>query len=129
MKTRKEIKRYLIVTPFIGATDFGLYYLLIYFRLPYSMAKAISYTIANVISYLFSKYWIFKRQTKQEGTPEIGRYFILDVILFIFNVAANQAILFVWPKSIFLAITTASILTASLSFTFNKLWVFKTAFV
>jgi len=129
MKIGKEIKRYLIVTPFIGATDFGLYYLLIFFRLPYSVAKAFSYTIANVISYLFSKQWIFKRKSKQALSPEIGRYFILDVILFIFNVATNQAILFVWPKSVFLGVTTASLLTACLSFTFNKFWVFKTASV
>jgi putative flippase GtrA len=129
MKTKKEIERYLIVTPFIGATDFGIYYLLIFFRLPYSAAKAISYTIANIISYLFSKNWIFKRKTKQEMTPEIGRYLILDVVLFVINVATNQAILSVWPKSVLLAVATASIVTACLSFTFNKIWVFKTAFV
>jgi putative flippase GtrA len=129
MKTKKEITRYLIVTPCIGALDFGIYYLLIHFRLPYSVSKAISYTIANVISYLFSKNWIFKRKRKQATTPEVGRYFIVDLILFVFNVAANQVILHVWPHAVFIAIATASILTAVLSFTCNKLFVFKTSSV
>src|ERR1039458_8738076 len=109
MKTKKEISRYLIVTPFIGALDFGIYFLLIHFRLPYSVSKAISYTIANGISYLFSKYWIFKRKRKQAAPPEAGRYFIVDVILFGFNIVANQAILFVWPHAVFIAIAIASI--------------------
>jgi putative flippase GtrA len=129
MKTKKEITRYLIVTPCIGALDFGIYYLLIYFRLPYSISKAISYTIANGISYLFSKYWIFKRKRKQATPPEAGRYLIVDVILFVFNVAMNQVILHVWPHAVFIAIATASILTAVLSFTCNKLFVFKTSSV
>jgi len=127
MKTKKEITRYLIVTPCIGALDFGIYYLLIHFRLPYSVSKAISYTIANVISYLFSKKWIFKRKRKQATTPEVCRYFFVDLILFVFNVAANQVILHVWPHAVFIAIATASILTAALSFTCNKLFVFKTS--
>jgi putative flippase GtrA len=127
MKTKKEITRYLIVTPFIGALDFGIYFLLIHFRLPYSVSKAISYTIANGISYLFSKYWVFKRKRKQATTPEAGRYFIVDVILFGFNIIANQAILCVWPHAVFLAVAAASILTAALSFSCNKFFVFKTS--
>ena len=129
MKTKKEISRYLIVTPCIGALDFGIYFLLIHFRMPYSVSKAISYTIANVISYLFSKNWIFKRKRKQATTPEVGRYFFVDLILFVINVLTNQAILHVWPHAILIAITTASILTACLSFTCNKLFVFKTSSV
>jgi len=127
MKTKKEITRYLIVTPCIGALDFGIYFILIHFRLPYSISKAISYTIANGISYLFSKYWVFKRKRKQATPPEAGRYFIVDLILFVFNVAANQAILYVWPHAVFIAIATASVVTAALSFTCNKLFVFKTS--
>ena len=127
MKTKKEITRYLIVTPCIGALDFGIYYLLIHFRLPYSAAKAISYIIANTISYLFSKNWIFKRKRKQAAGPEVGRYFIVDVILFGVNVMTNHVILMVWPKAILLALIIASLLTALMSFTCNKFWVFKTS--
>ena len=126
MKTKKEIFRYLIVTPFIGLTDFGVYFLLIRF-LPHSVAKAISYIIANGTGYLFNKYWIFKRKHKQAAAPEAGRYLIVDGVLFAANVAINQGMLFVTHHAVFLSIAAASIVTALLSFTFKKLWVFKTA--
>ena len=126
MKTKKEISRYLLVMPFVGATDFGIYFLLIHF-LPHSVSKAISYIIANGADYVFNKYWIFKRKRKQASVPEAGRYFILDVVLFICNVAINQGILHVWPHAVFIAIAAASLLTVLLSFTFKKVWVFKTS--
>ena len=71
MKTKKEIIKYLIVTPFIGATDFGVYYLLIHFRLPYSVAKAISYIIANGAGYLFNKFWILYLTVKMFITENL----------------------------------------------------------
>ena len=126
MKTKKEIFRYLIVTPFIGLTDFGIYFLLIRF-LPHSVAKAISYIIANGTGYLFNKYWIFKRKHKQAAVPEAGRYLIVDVVLFAANVAINYVMLAVSHNAVFLSIATASLITLLLSFTFKKLWVFKTS--
>lgn len=117
--------RYLIVTPFVGAADFGIYFLCILF-LPHLVSKAISYTIANGADYLVNKYWIFKRKRKQAAAPEAGRYIILDVALFVCNVSINQVILHVWPHAVFAAIATASLSTALLSFIFKKVWVFKT---
>ncbi len=125
-KTRKEMARYLIVTPFVGATDFGIYFLCIRF-MPHAISKAISYIIANGADYLINKFWVFKRKRKQAAVPEAGRYFILDLTLFAVNVITNQSILHVWPKAVLIAIVTASLLTALLSFIFKKLWVFKTA--
>lgn len=126
MKIKKEIIRYLTVTPFIGAADFGTYFSLIHF-LPHSVSKAISYIIANGIGYAFNKYWIFKK--KKSSVPEAGRYFILDVFLFGCNIITNQAILHVWPKAVFWAVAGASLLTASLSFICKKWWVFKASTV
>jgi len=80
MKIKKEIIRYLIVTPLVGAADFGIYFFSIHF-LPHSVSKAISYIMANGVGYLFNKYWIFRRKRKQNSVPEAGRYFILDVVL------------------------------------------------
>ena len=126
MRTKKEITRYLIVTPFVGVLDFGIYFLCIRF-LPNFVSKAISYIIANSADYLVNKYWTFKRKRKQAAAPEAGRYIILDVVLFICNVSINQVILHVWPHAVFIAIATASISTAVLSFIFKKVWVFKTS--
>jgi len=125
-KTKKEIIRYVIVLPIIGTLDFGIYFLLILI-LPHGVSKAISYIIANGTGYLFNKFWIFKRKKKQAAVPEGGRYIVVDVVLFVVNVATNQVILHIWPQAVFLGIAVASILTASLSFLSKKFWVFKTA--
>ncbi|MBF0490036.1 MAG: GtrA family protein [Candidatus Omnitrophica bacterium] len=125
MKTKKkEIVRYLIVSPFEGATDIGIYYLLIHF-LPNIVAKAISYVIANGIGYVFNKYWIFKK--KKASAPEAARYFMVDILLFAGNILINQAILSHWPKAVFLAIVITSLLTALMSFISKKCWVFKSS--
>jgi len=126
MKIKKEIIRYLTVTPFVGAADFGIYFSLIHF-LPHSVSKAISYIIANIIGYLFNKYWTFKR--KQPSYPEAGRYFIVDVLLFALNITTNQIILHLWQHAVFLAVAIASVLTACLSFICKKWWVFRTSSV
>ena len=123
---KKEMLRYALVTPFIGLTDFGLYFLLIR-SLPHSVAKAISYIIANGIGYLFNKYWIFKRGHKQAAVPEAGRYLIVDGGLFFGNVAINYVILTIWPHAVLLAVAAASIVTGLMSFISKRFWVFKTS--
>ena len=125
---KKEMLRYALVTPFIGLTDLGVYFLLIRF-LPHSVAKGFSYIIANGTGYLFNKYWIFKRKHKQAAAPEAGRYVIVDVVLFAANVGINHVMLAVSHNAVFLSIATASLITLLLSFTFKKFWVFKTSSV
>ncbi len=122
-KVKKELARYLMVVPFVGAADFGAYYLLILF-MPHSVSKAISYIISNGIGYLFNKYWIFKKT--ETSHSETARYFILDVLLLGFNVIANQIILNVWPQAVFLAWAMAGLLTMLISFVSKKWWVFTT---
>lgn len=122
MKTKHNILRYLIITPFIGLADFGVYYLCIRF-LPHFVSKAISYIVANGIGYLFNKYWVFKK--KQTSYPEVGRYVAVDLVLFGCNVLINQIILIVSHHAVFLSIATASLITMLLSFACKKWWVFK----
>jgi len=122
MKIKKEISKYLVVTPLVAAVDFGVYFLSIRF-MPHSAAKALSYVVANGFGYAFNKYWIFKK--KKPSSMEAGRYVIVDVVLFVSNIATNQAVLVFWPKSVFWAITVASLSTAVLSFMCKKWWVFK----
>lgn len=122
MKTKKEITRYLIVTPVIGAMDFGIYFLSKLF-LPITVSKGISYVCAGITGYLFSKYWVFSKHKK--CNPEMNRYWISDVTLLGYNVTANSTILHFWPHTVFLALVIASFSTAILSFILKKLWVFK----
>ncbi len=122
MNTKKQITRYCIVTPMVGGTDFGVYYLSKLF-LPIAIAKGISYVCAGILGYLFSKYWVFnKHETCQ---TEMGRYWITDLFLLGYNVLANQTILNFWPHAVFLALAIASVSTAILSFILKKCWIFK----
>ncbi len=122
--TKKEIIRYCIVTPLVGVTDFGFYYLSKLF-LPISAAKAISFVCAGIAGYLLNKYWTFCKQKK--CYPEMARYWIVELVLLGYNVLANRVILNLWPSAIFLALAIASVSTAVLSFTLKKWWVFKTS--
>ncbi len=123
MKIKKEIIRYCTVTPMVGATDFGVYFLSKLF-LPIAFAKGISYVCAAIMGYLFSKYWVFSKH--KTNHPEMARYWVTDLILLGYNVLANQTILNFWPHAVFLALAIASVSTAVLSFTLKKWWVFKT---
>ena len=73
MKLKKELIRSLIAGPVVGATDFGVYFLLKIF-LPIWLSKGISYVCAGIASYLLSKYWTFSRP--KESAHEMGRYWI-----------------------------------------------------
>ncbi len=124
MKIKKELIRYCIVTPMVGATDFGVYYLFKLF-LPLNAAKGISYVCAAIVGYLFSKYWVFSKHKTCHA--EMARYWIADLILLGYNVLANHTILHFWPKAVFLSLAIASVSTAALSFAIKKWWVFKTS--
>ena len=122
MNTRKEIARSLIAGPFVGAIDFGVYYLLFHF-LSFSLAKGISFTLAGIIAYLLNKYWIFKHN---QPAYAVGRYILINFIALGINVSINQGILNVWPSAVFLALIIATTLTGFFTFACFKWWVFRT---
>ena len=122
MNTKKEITRYVIVTPMVGAMDFGVYYLSKLF-LPINVSKGISYVCAGIVGDLFNKYWTFCKH--KTCYPEMGRYWLTELVLLGYNVTANRTILNFWPRAVFLALASASVSTAALSFILKKWWVFK----
>jgi len=123
MNTKKEIIRFSIAGTFVGATDFGIYYILIHF-LSFSLAKGISFTCAGIVAYLFNKYWIFK-YNQASSYPEVGRYLIINFLGLGINVFTNQSVLNVWPGAVFLALIIASMLTGLFTFICFKWWVFR----
>lgn len=123
MNTKKEIIRFGIAGAVVGATDFGIYYLLIHF-LPFSLAKAISFTCAGIVAYLFNKLWIFQYGQPQ-SYAEIGRYMFINLLALCINVLTNNYILHVWPASILCALISASILTGLFTYICFKWWVFR----
>ncbi len=51
----------------------------------YSLYKAISFTIANINSYFWNKYWTFEEKNQKKS--EFGQFFVVSIIGFIINVA------------------------------------------
>jgi putative flippase GtrA len=125
MSTQKEICRFLLVTPFVGLTDFGVYFLCLEF-LPLSVSKGIAFAVAAVVGYLLNKHWTFRKHRRSYS--EAGRYFLIQVFLLGFNVVVNKLVLLPFPEAIFLAMMTASLLTAVVSFILKKWWVFSGRF-
>ena len=115
----------MVAAIFVGATDFGLYFLLIHF-LSFSLAKTISFTCAGIVAYVFNKHWIF-RYNKLSSFHEVGRYLIINLLTLGLNVGINQGILNVWPHAILPAIVIAAMLTGCATFISYKWWVFRVA--
>lgn len=122
INARKEIIRFSIAGIFVGATDFGIYYLLIHF-LAFSLAKGISFTCAGIVAYLLNKYWIFPHN--QSSYAQVGRYILINFLALGFNVLTNQSVLNFRPGAVLLALIIASMLTGLLTFICFKWWVFR----
>jgi putative flippase GtrA len=50
----------------------------------YSLYKALSFTIANINSYFWNKYWTFDE--KRENKSEFAQFFVVSIVGFIINV-------------------------------------------
>jgi len=123
MNNKKEIARFLIAGAIAGVVDFSAYFFLFHF-LPFSVSKAISFTCAGIVGYLFYKYWTFKH--KQASYAEVSRYALINFLALGINVLTNQHILNVWPGAVFVALVIATTLTSLFTFICFKWWVFRT---
>lgn len=122
MKNKRELRRYLLASPVVGATDFGVYFLSQLF-LPVAVAKAASYICAGITGYLISKYWTFSAPKK--CYREMGRYWIGEIALLEYNVISNHVMLHFWPRGVLPALAVASLSTAVLSYVLKKTWIFR----
>ena len=117
-----EFIRFCIAGATITATDFSVYYLLFH-SLPYSFAKAISFTSAGIVGYLLCKYWIFKNNKPSLG--EVIRYVLINSVALGINVFINHYILSHRHGTIFIALIAATCATGLFTFVCFKWWVFK----
>ncbi len=62
----------------------------------YSLYKAISFTVANINSYLWNKYWTFEKKGKKQS--EFFQFFVVSIIGFTINVV-TASIVFSLPHS------------------------------
>jgi len=64
----------------------------------YSIYKALSFTIANINSYFWNKYWTFEE--KKDSQSAFGQFFVVSIVGFIINVAiASFVFKYIHPLS------------------------------
>ncbi len=66
----------------------------------YSAFKGISFIVATVNSYFWSKFWVFKKNKSKEIKREAGEFFAVSVIGFLINIGvASWLVNFVSPPN------------------------------
>ncbi len=120
--TSQEIIRFTFAGVVVVLTDFGIYYLLIKF-LPYSVAKAISFTAAGIVGYLLNKYIVFKNN--QTSVAEMGKFLFVNLLALGINVWINQTLLKSFQSPVWVALLSATAVTNVMIFVCFKWWVFK----
>lgn len=80
-------RQYFLVEPqdiFVGIFAFSLTF--------YSLYKAISFVVAATNSYLWNKFWTFKRESTEKIGKEFAQFFTVTVIGFLVNVGIATSI-------------------------------------
>ncbi len=122
MPISKEMVRFSIAGALVGATDFGVYYLLIHF-LSFSLSKGISFAGAGIVAYLFNKYWTFQGRTSSYS--QTSHYLMINFLALGINIIVNQWVLNFWAGAVFPALIVSSMSSGLFTFIFFKWWVFK----
>lgn len=90
----------------------------------YSLFKGISFIIATTNSYIWNKFWTFKRKTSETVTKEFLQFFIVSVIGFLINVGIASIIFkFISPVAGFNADQWA-IISAAIATAVSMIWNF-----
>lgn len=120
------------------AVDIGILNLLIFLSgvavgIPYTIFKVISFTFAVTNSYLWNKFWAFKKESTKETGKEFFQFIVISIIGLILNaVIASFLVNVMGPLGSIKVKTWASVSAAFASvcvmawnFVGYKFWVFK----
>jgi len=118
----KEAARFIVAGAAAVVTDVSVYYALLTV-LSHSPAKALSFVVGTVVSYLMNKFWTFRRGGK--SYTEMGRFAALYGATLGANVGMNKLTLTLFPSKVFFAFLVATGTSATLNFIGQKWWVFK----
>ncbi len=119
----KQLVRFNLVGVLNTAVDFGLFFLLDRLGMPYLLAQTCSYGSGIVNSYIFNKYWTFgvtgirTAELLRFATVNLASLIISILLVFLFHSLLQLPLLY--------AKIAATLLTMMISFSGNRLWVFK----
>lgn len=90
----------------------------------YSLFKGISFIIATTNSYIWNKFWTFKRRTTEKVTKEFLQFFIVSVIGFLINVGIASAVFKFISPAASLNIDQWAIISAAIATVVSMIWNF-----
>lgn len=120
-ENNKEVGRFLCAGVIATAVDFGIYYLSLKFC-PTVIAKSLSFTCGGVAAFFLNKYWTFRQE--QKSSSEVGRFIAANGLAFLLNVGLNELMLKISGNSVFVSLSTATVVTAVFTYFLFKNWVF-----
>ncbi|MBO5624994.1 MAG: GtrA family protein [Prevotella sp.] len=122
MKIPVSLYKFVVSGGVATCIDFVFYYLLRQFIWA-SVAKTISFLIANVWSYMVNKRWVFS-SGKDTDTKTIVSYAVVQLLNLITNVGVNSLMLNL-TGYVFLSFVVATLCATIINYSLQKLIVFK----
>ena len=122
MKILVSLYKFVVSGGVATCIDFVFYYLLRQFIWA-SVAKTISFLIANVWSYMVNKRWVFS-SGKDTDTKTIVSYAVVQLLNLITNVGVNSLMLNL-TGYVFLSFVVATLCATIINYSLQKLIVFK----
>lgn len=90
----------------------------------YSLFKAISFIIATTNSYIWNKFWTFKRKTTEKMGKEFLQFIIVSIVGFLINVGIASAVFkFISPIA-GLNVDQWAIISAAIATAISMIWNF-----
>lgn len=118
-----EMIRFASIGVFAVATDFVIYFLLVFLNLPISLSKSLSYICGNIISFVGNRTFVFNA-TKKHLFYQILPFALLYGSTLIINNVVNQWLLNIYGIKL-LAWFIATGVAVSINFLGVKFIVFK----
>ena len=122
-KTIIQAAKFLIVGGVNTAIDFGVLYILVYFGMPASNAKLISYPCGVINSYFMNRGWTFKQKQKK-SVLEVAKFVVVNIIAYGVNAGIFNICITTFAVDMFIANCIATIFSLVVNFFGNKIFVF-----
>lgn len=122
-KTVIQAAKFLVVGGINTAIDFGVLFLLVYFGMPASNAKLISYPCGVINSYFMNRSWTFKQKQKK-SVLEVTKFVIVNIVAYGVNAGIFNICISALSIDMFIANCIATLFSLVVNFLGNKIFVF-----
>lgn len=122
-KTMMQAIKFLVVGGINTAIDFIVLYILVYFGMPASNAKLISYPCGVINSYFMNRSWTFKQKQKK-SVLEVIKFIVVNIVAYGVNAGIFNICITTFALNMFIANCVATAFSLVVNFAGNKLFVF-----